>query len=222
MTLLSSELLFESEAALRMVDSAIGELQPDASGAGAHDEPARESPIAESTRESAGFLRAPGEIEGGLEQVRARRDVLEDPPAAEMSLLQSKLVEVSAVSADATTDILNALDEALAIVDQLDALAVSEGSSTRAGDLRTALREELFRMMRPLQFHDITTQQLAYASRGIMQMEDRLTNLFSLFDPTVRSQPAMGAPPMGQAFDPSAASNTAADQARVDEQLRSR
>ncbi|MEO8562960.1 MAG: hypothetical protein ABI601_12835 [bacterium] len=222
MTLLASELLFESEAALRMVDSAIGELQPGVSDAGAHDESTEESPIAASAGVPSGLLRAHGEIEGMLEQVRASRDVLTHAPATRMSLLQSKLLEVSTVSEDATTDILDALDQALAIVDQLDVLAASEGSSTRADDLRKTLRDELFRMMQPLQFQDITTQQLAYASSVIMQMEDRLTNLVSLFDPTVRSLPAVSPPSMGRAFDPNAASSTAADQARVDEQLRTR
>jgi hypothetical protein len=202
----ASELLFESEAALRMVDSAIDEL---------HER-------TEETVEAAPGLRnAQHEIEGMLENVRASRDVLEPPTVASVSHLQAKLMEVSSVSEHATRDILDGLEGALSLVDALDAIAATDGDSPRAQEARNALREELFGMMQPLQFQDITTQQLAYASHVIVQMEDRLTHLVSLFDPSPRP-PVYSVPPMGRAFDPNATCNTGDAQARVDEQLRSR
>jgi hypothetical protein len=66
--------------------------------------------------------------------------------------------------------------------------SVDADSATRAAEVRGTMRDELFGLMNHLQFQDITTQQLAYASSLIMEMEDRLAQLIKLFDPSTIAQ----------------------------------
>jgi hypothetical protein len=72
-----------------------------------------------------------------------------------------------------------------------------------------------------LQFQDITTQQLAYASSVIGEMEQRLTQMVALFDLRdlgIDAAPSPAPSIVGVEFDPNATTTNAADrQALADE-----
>lgn len=209
---LASELLFDSEASLRLVDSAIVELKPDAADAAA-DAGAPETSLVAGRRDAPArlpqkLLRAYSEIGAILERLRVSRGVLEQASMDKLAHMHDKLKEVTSATETAATDILNGLDRSVAMVDELDQLAETPGSAARAADIRNTIRDELFGMMNHLQFQDITTQQLAYASSVIMDMEDRLAQLVKLFDPsTISVEFNHSEPPLGTAFDPNASNS---------------
>ena len=74
--------------------------------------------------------------------------------------------------------------------------------------MRSQLRDELFVAIGFLQFQDITSQQLSYASSLLRDMEDRLGDLAKVLDPSV-SAPSLGSRPALKAFDPQASTQNA-------------
>jgi chemotaxis regulatin CheY-phosphate phosphatase CheZ len=184
-----SELLYDSEATLRQVDSAIldmGELGE-----------APEAPLEERMRDA--LSKAPGaniglvglsdllargynEILGVLDSLRQGRHLLERAAVEKIQHTHDKLQEVSATTEVAATDILNGLDRATSMVDELDTLAEGDGNE-KSSALRAALRDELFALMGHMQFQDITSQQLNYASSVLNDMEARLAQVARAFDP---------------------------------------
>ena len=221
----ANELLYDSEASLRLVDNAIGEF-----GAAPSEEE-----VAPPASSSSGLselpktlLRAYGEITGILERLRESRGILEQAAVEKLQHMNDKLREVSSATELAATDILNGLDKAVGMVDELDTLAAAPDGAAKAAEIRTTMRDELFGLMVHLQFQDITTQQLAYASSVIADMETRLAQIVAIFDPT-----AMGfempreliatAPAGPQTFDPNATNSNATDrQALADELFTSK
>ena len=69
--------------------------------------------------------------------------------------------------------------ELLTLVERVDTIA----DRATGEDLRGPLRDELFEVMGCLQFQDITSQQLSYASSILFEMESRLAKLSDAFDP---------------------------------------
>ena len=94
---LASELLFESAAALRLVDHAIGELNP-----------ARGDAAASSTSA------APAEVEVILDQLRATRELLQHSSVVRLLQAQSQASETGSFSATAAADCIARLEEQLA------------------------------------------------------------------------------------------------------------
>jgi chemotaxis regulatin CheY-phosphate phosphatase CheZ len=215
----ASELLFDSEASLRLVDSAIVELKPNVAENGSADG----GPVSGSDvfgRLPQKLLRAYSEIGAILERLRVSRGVLEQASMDKLAHMHDKLKEVTSATETAATDILNGLDRSVAMVDELDHLAELPDSAARAAEVRSTMRDELFGLMNHLQFQDITTQQLAYASSVIMDMEDRLAQLIKLFDPSTMSvEMAHTAPPLGTAFDPNASNGDAAERQALADSL---
>jgi chemotaxis regulatin CheY-phosphate phosphatase CheZ len=231
----ASELLYDSEAALRLVDSAIEDLRD------THDHDAARSatPSAELREllDASGSLglvglttvltRAYGEIVGTLGKLRESRTVLEKTTVEKLQHMHDKLREVSNATEMAATDILNGLERSVAMVDDMDAKA-NAGDAQGGADLRNKLRDELFALMGCMQFQDITTQQLSYASSVLVEMETRLAELATILDPATLAGGKVGAaaaaasapaPAAGPAtFDPNASvENAAARQAVADE-----
>lgn len=173
----ANELLYDSEAALRLVDSAIEDIrEPD-----------------------------------------PRR-------GAERASYHAKLREVSTATETAATNILNGLDRAVALVDAMDAKA-SVGDVEGGAELRNKLRDELFALMGCMQFQDITTQQLNYASSVLAEMETRLADLARILNPAAFGAPTALAPAVpttasGPAnFDPSASTQNAEARQAVADQI---
>jgi chemotaxis regulatin CheY-phosphate phosphatase CheZ len=184
----ADELFYDSEATLRLVDSALDDLrmplaamqpaptpQPDMN----LQPPPMTIGLAELPHV---LLRAYSEINGVLATLRQSRDVLEQTTIEKLHQTSNKLREVTSATETAATDMLDGLDRSLALVDELDAQAEA-GASERTAELHGDLRNELFGLMNCLQFQDITTQQLNYASSVLIDMEYRLTELVHLFDP---------------------------------------
>ena len=157
-----------------------------------------------------------------LGSLRESRTVLERSTVERIQQTHAKLREVSNATEVAATDILNGLERSLALVDQMDAKA-TEGDARSEADLRQTLRDELFALMGCMQFQDITTQQLNYASSVLTDMENRLAELARVLDPTtfgtLRIPQATPAKPNATVnFDPAASTeNSGARQAVADE-----
>jgi chemotaxis regulatin CheY-phosphate phosphatase CheZ len=210
----AKELLYDSEASLRLVSNAIGELGAGASSADAVN-PTALAQLPET------LLRAYGEITSVLERLRESRGVLEHGAVEELSRMNAKLSEVSSATELAANDILDGLDRTVGMVEELDALAGRPDAAARGVEIRARMREELFGLTVTLQFQDITTQQLAYASSVIGEMEQRLTQVVALFDTRVLGvdSPSPSTPStLHVKFDPHATTTSSADrQALADE-----
>jgi hypothetical protein len=167
----SRDLLYDSEAALRQVDSALR----DVSGVLEEDEAAAAPSFAAQPdlhRVSVLLERGYREVVAVLDLLRQSRSVLEKATLQKLSHTSDKLLEVSSVTETAATDILDGLERSAALVDELDALDTER--KERAVAVRTTLRDELFALIGHMQFQDITSQQLAYASAVLGEMEERL------------------------------------------------
>jgi hypothetical protein len=223
----ANELLYDSEAALRLVDSAIEDIRD------AHPtEPARYANIREQLAASGplGLIglsdvlaRSYGEIVSVLGSLRQSRNVLQRTTVEKLQHTHEKLCEVSSATETAATDILNGLDRAVAIVNDMDAKA-NAGDAPAGAELRDKLRDELFSLMGCMQFQDITSQQLNYASSVLTEMEARLAELASILDPTTFGGTGGGlsasslVPTGPLTFDPAASTeNAEARQAVADE-----
>ncbi len=166
------EVLYESEAALRLVDQEIHDLRGDPMP---HDAGIAELPAI--------LQRANTQILEVLSRLRDTRTALQSSALQKFQVTQDKLREVTTATEDAATNILDACDRAAQIVDVLDANdAQAVPNRAEASILRGTLRDELFLMMSALQFQDITTQQLNHASAVLVDMEDRLADVARLFD----------------------------------------
>lgn len=231
-------LLYDSEATLRLVDQALSELHPPASADGEERSDSDLPSPAASPAPAHGpsglsqlprtLLRAYAEITGILERLRESRGVLEQAAVERLQHMNEKLHEVSSATEVAATDILNGVDRTIAMIDELEALACGTGDGARAAVVRQNMRDELFGLMVHLQFQDITTQQLAYASNVIVDMEQRLAHMVSVFDPhalgiDVTTPTPAGSTAIPVAFDPNATHANAADrQALADELFTTR
>ncbi len=154
--------------------------------------------------------RAYDEIASMLRILRSSRDALEQTTTEKLHLTSAKIEEVTSATEVAATGMLDGLDRALGLVDQLEEL--DESGNARATETRSQLRDELFQSINHLQFQDITTQQLNYASSILMEVERRLAEIARSFDPRSVDVPGLSpetsAPsiePVGIAtFDPNA------------------
>jgi chemotaxis regulatin CheY-phosphate phosphatase CheZ len=222
----ADKLFYDSEATLRLVDSALDDLRMPLAAMQPADtrHPDMNLQLGPLTIGLAELpqvlLRAYSEISGVLTTLRQSRDVLEQTTVEKLHQTNNKLREVTSATETAATDMLDGLDRSLALVDELDAEAAA-GTSQRAPELHAELRNELFGLMNCLQFQDITTQQLNYASSVLIDMENRLTELVHLFDPQklgIDTSSLQLRPQSLAAFDPAATTSDAEHrQALVDE-----
>jgi chemotaxis regulatin CheY-phosphate phosphatase CheZ len=226
----ANDVLYDSEAALRLVDSALNELRGIAPGvleegatlegndagqpSAAEDDPGALAALPRM------LLKAYSEIISVLECLKQSRGMLERTAVERLHHTHEKLREVSSTTENAATNMLDGLDRALGLIDRLDAESAPEASENAAA-LRAQLRDELFAMMSHLQFHDITTQQLNYTSSVLIDMESRLAQVAKVFDPRsfgVELPQAAAAANGPVAFDPGATvENAEVRQALADE-----
>jgi chemotaxis regulatin CheY-phosphate phosphatase CheZ len=186
MTNRALELLYDSEATLRLVDHELDELREFTT------EPAP-PPIVDPADPAAAvgalamvpviLQRANAEIASVMQSLRQCRSQLESATTDKLQITHEKLREVTSATEVAATDILDGLDRAHALLDEMDADAATHDGSPRGHELRGRLRDEVFLIAGHLQFQDITTQQLSYASSVLVEMESRLSEIARLFDP---------------------------------------
>ena len=206
----AEELFYDSEATLRLVDTVLDELQVMEEEVTRSEDRVRYL-TEQVSRAHAGIADLPDilsrayvEIQSVLESLRRSRSVLERSTVDKFQHMNEKLREVSSATELAATDILDGVDRALALVDRLETSEEADGADRAEGFAE--LRNELFGVMGCLQFQDITSQQLGYASSVLNDIEGRLVELAHLFDP-VLTRPAAPAPlpvPEHTTFDPGA------------------
>lgn len=191
----TQEVLYESEAALRLVDHELSALHD------IHDVsvlPAAPRGVDGLGDLSALLGQANTQIISVLARLREGRAAIENTAVGKVRLTQDKLREVTSATEDAAINIMDACDRATTLVDALDGIDASDAPDRgKAVSLRGSLRDELFLMMGALQFQDITAQQLAHASAVLDEMEQRMIEVARLFDPSV----ALGLSKLAQAKD---------------------
>lgn len=209
------EVLYESEATLRLVDRELNELL-DAQTPG----PERHPTI--SLADLPNILeQANAQILNVLARLRESRAALQTTALERLQTTHEKIREVTSATEDAAINIMDACDRATCLVDELDAIDM-EGNPDRekAIDLRAHLRDELFLMMGALQFQDITSQQLSHASSVLVDMEERLLEVARLFDQNVDVTAKLSEveAPDARTYDPNATTrNAEGRQALADE-----
>ncbi len=170
---------------------------------------------ATSRRESLGavhdlpetLLKAHAEIVNVLRRIRASRDAIQSATVGKLNTTKDKLAEVSNATELAANGILDGLDRAIAFVDTLD--EIKDTDEARAAAVRTELRDELFQAIGCLQFQDITSQQLNYASSLLGDMEQRLGALSDTLDPSGAAIVEEPTAPGLRTFDPGASVHNA-------------
>ena len=216
----AQEVLYESEAALRLVDHEL---------TGMHDvrdvaeAPARVIPMLSLSDLPQILEQANAQILSVLSRLRESRVALQTSALEKLATTHEKIREVTSATEDAAINIMDACDRATQMVDELDTIdAEASPDREKAGGIRANLRDELFLMMGALQFQDITSQQLSHASAVLVEMENRLLDVAKLFDHNADHVKAMstgdhGAPD-GATYDPNATTlNAETRQALADE-----
>jgi chemotaxis regulatin CheY-phosphate phosphatase CheZ len=206
----AEEVLYDSEAALRLVDAEVARLrqQDGLSESAAPVKAAVQGLEAFDSKPAIVLLpailnKATEEIRMLLTALRSSRNALESATVGRLATTHDKLKQVTNATEVAATDILDGLDRAQVLVDKLDA---SEGDADVSRDLRNQLRDELFTATTHLQFQDITTQQLNHAAKVLVEMEERLAEVARVIDPTAQGfapEPTRVAPDVAT-FDPNA------------------
>jgi len=226
----ANELLYDSEAALRLVDSAIEDLRT-LPRTRAAPEPTANANLRDILSASGSLnlvglsqilAQSYGEIVKVLGSLRESRTVLERAAVEQLHQTHDKLREVTNATQVAATDVLDGLDRAVALVDDMDAKA-RDGDADGGADLRNKLRDELFSLMGCMQFQDITAQQLTYASSVLTELESRLARLATILDPTglkvaaVATVPPVSSDPV--TFDPRASLENAESRQAVADRI---
>lgn len=206
------QLLYDSEASLRLVDHAIeelnetgAELDRDSRGFLEHVM-AQPGGFAELSRT---LLRAYAETVGIVQRLRESCGMADSESADTLQQMHGRLREVSTATETATTGILDLVTRANAIADRLDGASDAERKR-----LIAQLKEELNGVPNHLQFQDITAQQLGHMAALLADMRKRIAQIVTMFAP-----PAVNfAKEDTSAFDPNAsATASAAGQAVADE-----
>lgn len=179
----AEEVLYESEAALRLVDHQLDGIRDVVSLVEAVS-PAESTQVGGLAELPAILERANRQILSVLAKLRETRAAIESSALERIQATHDKIREVTSATEDAAINIMDACDRAQTIVDELDAIDIQpEPDRDRGKELRVTLRDELFVMMNALQFQDITSQQLSHASAVIVDMERRLIEISKMFDP---------------------------------------
>lgn len=171
--------LSDSEATLRQVEAALAEFGGGADGrdidevmGGLEEHPAGLRKLVTL------LIGTYTEIMEVIESLRQSRGLLEQAAMERLRSTHEKLAEVSSATEVAATGMLDCLDRALSLVDDLESRA-KDGEPAEVAD---TLRDELHQVVNLLQFQDITAQQLGYASGVLLDIEERMVRLVKIFD----------------------------------------
>jgi len=180
------EVLRDSEATLRQVEGVLSDFGDTATGALSHLDEALDR-IEQKPLGLQDLIRmlvqTYGEIMEVIDSLRRSRGLLEQAAMERLQTTHRKIEEVSSATEMAATGMLDGLDRALVLLDHLEAAADRErDDASSAAEIRGELRNELHQVMDLLQFQDITSQQLGYASGVLLDIEERMLRLARLFD----------------------------------------
>ena len=182
------DLMYDTASTLRLLDAELGELAPRrvsetttstaaaVAAIGAIGATDRVLPLLPAL-----FVRAMGEVHGMLASIRTGREHIRAATTERLAHTNEKLDEVSSATGKAALDIMDALDRAIAKVDELETDDVL-ADADRGAAIRGELRDELFAVMGHMQFQDITSQQIMHVQSLLADMETRLGEIANLFD----------------------------------------
>jgi hypothetical protein len=179
----ADEVLYDSEASLRLVDRAITEL----SASGTELDGDSRAFLQHVMSQPGGFselskslLRAYAETLGIVARIQGAAESPEQAEFDRLSQVNGNLREVTSATEVAASDILDGLGRAIAVVERLD----TDGSDAdRRRELVASLREELYDVVAHLQFQDIMAQRLNHVSTLLGQMRRRLLEMLTVFTP---------------------------------------
>src|SRR3954471_12822186 len=172
------QLLYDSEASLRLVNQAIEEL--DASGAELDVDShgflvhvmAQPGGFAELSRT---LLRAYAETFTIVQRIRENCDQA-DSDADRLQQMHGRLREVSTATENASNGILDSVNRAIALVDRLDG-----ASEVDRRQLIAQIKDELNGVPTHLQFQDIAAQQLGSIATLLSEMRKRIAQIAGSF-----------------------------------------
>lgn len=228
----ASEVLYDSDSALRLVDAAIGELgvqphgpAPDEAGAagGGAAPPSGDATLDRLHEVSGSLAFGYQHILEVLRTLRQGRGSLEPAALDRLPPAHARLREVTDTTETAATDLLAGIEDAIAMVNRLDALD-AEGDRQACAVVRAGLRERLFDLVTHLQFQDITRQQLNQAAAVLLDTEHDLARIAAVIEPAAAPLAASRpADPNRGTWDPGATAGDAAErQALADRVVRQR
>jgi len=191
------ELLYDSEASLRLVDNAIEELSV--------NEPENEAQPAPQAMTQPGIavlsdtlLRAYSETASLIERFRGA-GMLDTAGIDKLQQMRGRLHEVSSVTETATSGILDGLGRAIALVEQLDSKSALPDAARH--QMAASLRDELGGLSNHLQFQDITSQQLVHIAALLGDMRERLSEVAAMFG-SIPDSSAKNSAPKSDLQDP--------------------
>jgi len=183
----ASDLMYDTASTLRLLDAELGELAPrrPSEPVAAGSTAAAAAVIGATDRVlpllPALFVRAMGEVHSMLASIRTGREHIRAATTERLAHTNEKLDEVSNATGKAALDIMDALDRAIAKVDELETEEVL-ADADKGNAIRGDLRDELFAVMGHMQFQDITSQQIMHVQSLLADMETRLGEIANLFD----------------------------------------
>ena len=124
-------------------------------------------------------VKAYSEVTDALGGIQRSREAIQHYSFERLQRSHAKLSEVTTVTESATIELMNGLDRALALVDQVGGMIPEKPEATAAID---ALRNEVNELFGHLQFQDITAQQLAGVGSLLEDIEARVQAVLTLFD----------------------------------------
>jgi chemotaxis regulatin CheY-phosphate phosphatase CheZ len=205
-----AEVLYDSETMLRLVDSELDELRDDGREAGFRGN-------------NVGVLlavmqRATTDIAQVLCTLHTSREALQGATLQEIHDSATKLGEVCSATEIAATHMMDSLERAVTLVDRLDDLdpAPVADTTSEAGNVRVAIREELFAVMGSLQFQDITAQQLGHVSQMLRDIERRLHATSALLSGGCDEAESLSSEPMPTFSESASTQNSFERQATAD------
>jgi hypothetical protein len=158
---LAHELLYDSEAALRLVDSALEGLDGD--------------PLPGAARELTTVLVGLRQCRGMLERATTRR----------LAHTTLRMATAPSPGEAAAANLSDAVDRCLVLLDEMGHCDADNGD--RATVLRDCLRDELLGTVGHLQLQEVMLQQLAHVSTVLAELERRLTDLARTVEPSIRT-----------------------------------
>lgn len=115
-----------------------------------------------------------GELARIMEGLRETRGFFRHAEVERLQTTHLALKEVTSQTEVAATDMLDGLERCLGLVDRIGERAPDVGGEE---DPRDALRDELHLVIQHLQFQDIASQRIGYASQVLADVEARLAAL---------------------------------------------
>ena len=177
--------ILDSMASLRLAGALVSELKEQAVAMGG--DTADTAPVASLPNI---LIRTSQEITAVLNSLYRSRVLLEQAAVPRLQRTHVRLKEVTLATESATHDMLDKLDRATLLIDEIGVrittgIAAGDGAALQ---LHADLREEAHRLVLCLQFQDIVTQQIGYATHVLEDTERRMSQLASQFKTTVFGQ----------------------------------